>query len=98
MLALRNFLRYGINWAGDEADIQFLLSRSVQVILASLADLTNAKNPSAGVKSGRPGLSGFVYKKSTVSVVLKKLIELKILTRCRAPRQGGIGKILQLLP
>ncbi len=63
-------------------------SRAVQVILRSIADLTDARSPTKGVKTGRPGLSGFTYERSTVSATVGRLKALGLVTRERAANQG----------
>ena len=90
MLALRNFILYGITWHGHADDVEFMQDRATRVILHSLADQTSARNPSAGLKKSRPGLSGYMYQKSTVSATLRKLKVLGIVKRERAGRKGGI--------
>lgn len=89
MLALKNFLQYGVAWQGRTDDVEYMQTRAARVLLLSLADQISARNPSDGVKNGRPGLTGFTYEKSTVAAVLARFIRLGILTRQRASRHGG---------
>ena len=89
MLALKNFIQYGVNWSGTDDDVRFMQTRPVKVILTSLADQIRARNPEGGVKTGRPGLSGFTYQKSTVSAVAARLIKLGIVVRDRSSRNRG---------
>jgi RepB DNA-primase from phage plasmid len=88
MLAFKNFLQFGASWCGSDEDVKFMGSRAAQVILRSLADLTDARIPTKGVKTGRPGLSGFTYGRSTVSTTLKRLKGLGVIARERAENQG----------
>lgn len=89
MLALRNFLQFGVIWAGDPEDVQFLDGRAARVLLYSLADQTNVKKPLDGIKKSRPALTCHLYQKSTVSDALKRLLMLGLLTRKRAGRKGS---------
>ena len=90
MLALRNFILYGVTWLGHADDVEFMQDRATRVILHSLADQTSKRNPSAGLKKSRPGLSGYLYQKSTVSATLRGLKGLGLVKRERAGRKGGI--------
>ena len=89
MLALRNFLQFGVIWAGDLEDVQFLDGRAARVLLYSLADQTNVRNPIGGIKKSRPALTGHLYQKSSVSATLKRLLVLGLLTRERGDRRGS---------
>lgn len=89
MLALKNFIQFGVVWASHVDDVKFLRSRAAQVLLINLADQISVKDPAKGRKTGRPGLTGFLYK-STVSAVPSRLLELGLITRDRAARRGNI--------
>ena len=89
MLALKNFIQYGVAWQGGTNDVEYMQTRAARVLMLSLADQIGARNPASGVKTGRPGLTGFTYEKSTVASVLARLIKMGILTRQRASRRGG---------
>ena len=89
MLALKNFIQYGVAWQGGTNDVEYMQTRAARVLMLSLADQISARNPASGVKTGRPGLTGFTYEKSTVASVLARLIKMGILTRQRASRRGG---------
>jgi hypothetical protein len=88
MLALKNFIQFGVAWRGSAEDVKFMGSRAAQVILRSLADLTDARSTTKGVKTGREGLSGFTYRRSTVSATVRRLKALGVVTRERAANQG----------
>lgn len=88
MLALKNFIQFGVAWRGSANDVKFMQGRAAQVILRSLADLTSKKAPAKGVKTGREGLSGFTYERSTVSATVRRLKALSVVTRERAANKG----------
>ena len=90
MLALRNFILYGVTWEGHTDDAKFMQSRAARVLLQSLADQTNIKNPSGGIQKSRPALAGYLYERSTVSASLKRLQALGLVERKRAGRKGGV--------
>jgi hypothetical protein len=90
MLALKNFVQFGVAWRGSEEDVKFMGSRATQVILRSLADLTDTRYPTKGVKTGRPGLSGFTYERSTVSATVRRLKALGVIERERAKNKGTL--------
>ena len=90
MLALRNFMLYGVDWQGQTDDVKFMQARATRVLLQSLADQTNIKNTAAGIKKSRPALSGYLYERSTVSATLKRLKTLCLINRDRAAMKGGV--------
>ena len=90
MLALRNFIQYGVTWDGHTDDVKFLQGRAARVLLQSLADQTNIKNPAAGIKKSRPALAGYLYERSSVSAALKRLQALGLIERKRAGRKCGV--------
>ena len=89
MLALRNFILYGVDWQGQVDDVKFMQARATRVLLQSLADQTNIKNTAASIKKSRPALSGYLYERSTVSAVIRRLKLLGLVNRDRAGRKGS---------